>query len=86
METLMTPDTRKTLLGLISEYGHCLSRMDGEKDLMKVIEARVVHECAMPAKAFRTAAVAYHHDQVAKKREELTEQIDAFELIQGEPV
>jgi hypothetical protein len=59
--------------------------MDGERDLMKAMEDRAEIECAMPAKAFRTAAVAYHKDRVTQKREELTEQIDAFELIQGEP-
>lgn len=78
-------DIRKTLLNLISEYGDCLTCMDGERDLLKAIEDRAENECAMPAKAFRTAATAYHKDQVAKKREELTEQIDAFEIIQGEP-
>ena len=81
----MNPDSRKTLLNLISEYGDCLTRIDGEKDLMKAMEERVENECAMTAKAFRTAATAYHKDQVNKKREELTEQIDAFERIQGEP-
>ncbi len=81
----MTPDARKILLSLISEYGDSLTRMDGERDLLKAIEDRAETECGMPAKAFRTAAVAYHKDQVTKKREELTEQIDAFERIQGEP-
>jgi hypothetical protein len=81
----MPPETRKTLLNLISEYGDSLTRMDSERDLLKAIEDRAENECAMPAKAFRTAATAYHRDQVDKKREELTEQIDAFELIQGEP-
>jgi len=78
-------DTRKTLLNLISEYGDSLTRIDSERDLLKAMEDRAENECAMPAKAFRTAATAYHKDQVAKKREELTEQIDAFVLIQGEP-
>ncbi len=27
----MTPEIRKTLLGLISEYGHSLTRIQGEK-------------------------------------------------------
>jgi len=81
----MTPETRKTLLNLITEYGNCLTRMDADKEWMKLIEARAVTECGITAKAFRTAATAYHKDQVDKKREELTEQMDAFELIQGEP-
>lgn len=81
----MTSENRKTLLNLITEYGNCLTRMDGERDLLKAIEDRAENECAMPAKAFRAVATAYHKDQVEKKREELTEQIDAFEIIQGEP-
>jgi hypothetical protein len=78
-------DTRKTLLNLISEYGDSLTRMDSERDLLKAMEDRAEAECGMPAKAFRTVATAYHKDQVTKKREELTEQMDAFERIQGEP-
>lgn len=81
----MTSENRKTLLNLITEYGNCLTRMDGERNLLKAMEDRAENECAMPAKAFRTAATAYHKDQVTKKREELTEQIDAFEIIHGEP-
>jgi hypothetical protein len=38
----------------------------------------------MPAKAFRTAATAYHKDQVGKKRDELSEQLDAFERIEND--
>jgi len=52
---------------------------------MKAMEERAENECAMTAKAFRTAATAYHKDQVKKKREELTELFDAFEMIQGKP-
>ena len=81
----MIPETHKTLLNLISEYGDSLTRVDGERELRKAIEDRAENECGMTDKAFRTAATAYHKDQVTKKREELSEQIDAFERIQGEP-
>jgi hypothetical protein len=48
------------------------------------MEDRAETECGMPAKAFRTAATAYHKDQVSKKREELSEQMDAFERIEND--
>ena len=36
----MTSNTLKTLLGLMEEYRQSLDRVQGEKDLMRCIEAR----------------------------------------------
>ena len=80
----MITETRKTLLNLISEYGDSLNRVDAERELMKAMEERADVECHITVKAFRTAATAYYKDSVAKKREELTEQVDLFAMIQEE--
>lgn len=77
----MTPDTRKTLLRLVDEYGNCLTRIQAEKDLMKCIEARAVTECGMATKVFKPVATAYWKDQVRQVSEELDAQMAAFELV-----
>ena len=43
----MTPETRKTLTKLIDEYGHALTRIQAEKELMKLLEARAAVERAL---------------------------------------
>jgi len=80
----MNTDIRKTLLNLITEYGHCLTRIEAERDMMKSIEARAEHDCQIAKTPFRAVAAAHHKDEVAGKQKELHEQIDLFILIQGE--
>ncbi len=77
----MNTNTRKTLLNLITEYGNCLTRIDGEKDMIKFIEARAVTECGVTAKAFKTVANAHHKDQVSEVLDELNRQIDLFDEV-----
>lgn len=79
----MTPNTLKTLLNLIEEYGNSLTRIQGEKDLMKCIEARAVTECGMDAKVFKTVATAYWKDQVAQVCEDLDAVQDAFDRVRN---
>jgi hypothetical protein len=81
----MNTDTRKTLLNLITEYGNCLTRIDGEKDQMKFIEARAVAECGVTAKAFKTVAVAHHKDEVGSVLENLNQQVDLFDTVRDLP-
>jgi len=42
----MTPETRKTLLDLISEYGNSLTRIQGEKEHRRV-NGSEVSSCPM---------------------------------------
>lgn len=77
----MTPETRKTLLDLIVEYGHALERIQGEKDLLKSIEARAVVECEVSLKAFKTVAMAYWADRTGKVREDLEAILDVFDAV-----
>ncbi len=79
----MTPETRKTLLGLISEYGDSLTRIQGEKDLLKAIEARAVVECSAPLKAFKTIATAHWADTTAKVRDDLEAQLDLLDTVRA---
>jgi homoaconitase/3-isopropylmalate dehydratase large subunit len=81
MENRMNTDTRKTLLNLITEYGNCLTRIEGEKDMIKFIEARAVTECGVAAKAFKTVATAHHKDEVSSVLENLNQQVDLFDEI-----
>lgn len=76
----MTPEFHKKFLGLIAEYGHSLTRIEGEKDLMKNLENQS-EALGIRAKTFKSLAMAYHRDQVAAVREYLNEQIDAFETV-----
>lgn len=79
----MTPETRKTLLGLISEYGNSLTRVQGEKDLLKAIEARAVVECEVTTKAFKTIATAHWADTVAKVCDDLEAQLDLLDTVRA---
>lgn len=79
----MTPETRKILLGLISEYGNSLTRIQAEKELMKFMEQRAVVECATAAKAFRLYALAQWRDSVPATQEELEQQLALFETARG---
>lgn len=82
----MTPEARQTLLNLISEYGDSLTRIEGERELMKAIEARAAdpRACGLTVKAFRLLATAYHRDQVADTRAALEDQLEAFETVRDE--
>lgn len=79
----MTPETRKTLLGLISEYGNSMTRIQAEKELMKLMEQRAVVECATPAKAFKLYATAAWRDSIPAMQEELEGQLALFETARG---
>jgi hypothetical protein len=79
----MTPEARKTLLGLIIEYGNSLTRIQGEKDLLKMIEQRAVVECAAAAKAFKTIATAHWADTTAKVRDDLEAQLDLLDTVRA---
>lgn len=79
----MTPETRKTLLGLISEYGDSLTRIQAEKELMRLMEQRALTECAVPIKAFKTLATAYWRDTVPVVRDELEAQLDLLDMVRA---
>ena len=79
----MPPETRKTLLKLINEYGDSLTRIQAEKELMKLMEQRAIVECATPVKAFKIYATAQWRDQVSTVREEIEAQMALFETASG---
>lgn len=79
----MTTDTRKTLLGLITEYGNSLTRVQAERELMKLMEQRAIVECATSAKAFRLHATAAWRDQIPAIQEEIEQQLALFETARG---
>lgn len=79
----MTPETRKTLLNLISEYGNSLTRIQAEKELMKLMEQRAVVECATPAKAFRLYATTAWRDNISAVQKEIEAQLALFETARG---
>ena len=83
-EPRITYEYRKTLSGLLMEYQHSLTRIAGERDLMKAMEERALLECGVDPKAFRTVAAALWKDQVERTLTELTEKTDLIELIRTE--
>ena len=77
----MTPETKKTLLALVSEYGDSLNRVAAEKDLMKVMAQRANIECAVPEAAFKRVALAYWKDAAQEECEALNELLAVFESV-----
>lgn len=82
----MPQDTRKNLLALLAEYHASLDRIQGEKELLKCIEARAITECGMKGKAFKVVAMAHWKDQAQQVCEDLDTQLAAFEQVRGEEV
>lgn len=80
----MISGTRITLLNLIIEYSHSLERIAGEKDQIKLLEARAVTDCGLTAKDFRLVATAYHKDQVATLADELQGQLELIETVRSD--
>ena len=83
-EPRMTYEHRKTLSGLLLEYGNSLTRIAGERDLMKAMEERGLLECGIDPKSFRVVAIAMWKDRVDQTLEDLTEKCDLIELIRAE--
>ena len=79
----MTPEIRKTLTKLIDEYGHALTRIQTEKELLKLLEARAVVECNLDKAAFKTVATAYWRDNASAAREVLEGQLDLFDAVRN---
>ena len=77
----MTPEQRKTLLDLLHEYDDSLTRIQGEKELQRAMEARAVCECSITAKIFKTVATAYFQDKTNQLREELETLLTVFETV-----
>lgn len=77
----MIPETRKLLLKLLDEYDTSLTRMQGERDLMKCIEDRAIVECGITAKAFKTVATALWRDQARRVQDDLDAQVALFEAV-----
>ena len=80
----MTPESRKTLLALVSEYGNSLNRVAAEKDMMKVIAARAAYECAVPDAVFKRVALAYWKDAANEECAALNELLAVFESVRNQ--
>jgi len=70
-----------TLSSLITEYGHSLTRMDGERDLQKEIVAKAEQLAVTPA-TFRKIARAFHRGSVGDLRETVQEQLALLDGLQ----
>ena len=81
----MTPETRKKLLDAIAEYGHSLTRINGEKDQMKAITTKVQAELNVDARNFAKVATAMHKDSIGTAHKELNNLIGLFELVWEKP-
>jgi hypothetical protein len=73
----MTP-----LSTLITEYGHSLDRMEGEKAMQKEIVAKAEQLSITPA-TFRKLAQAFHQDKVSDLRDSAQEQLALLDGLQS---
>lgn len=80
----MNQEKRQTLVNLVDEYGHALSRIQAEKELMKLIEDRAVVECGIKKTAhFKLLATAHWKGDVIGTREALESQLDLFDAVRS---
>ena len=70
-----------TIHDLILDYSHSLTRIEAERDLLKAIALKAQTECYIDSAAFKTAAMAYHKDQVAQAIDTLETQLGVLETI-----
>lgn len=82
----MTPEIRKALTKLIDEYGHALTRIQAEKELLKLLESRAVIECNLEKAAFKLVATAYWRDNASAAREALEGRLDLFDAVRNASV
>ena len=77
--TGLTAEQKKTLDGLIAEYGQSLARIASESETKKAIEERAI-TLGIQVKNFRALAKACWNDAREIVRKELSDQIDLFDL------
>jgi len=77
----MTPETRKILIDAISEYDNSLTRIDGEKDLMKAIATKVQAELNIDARHFVKVATAAYKDALTAELEAAEKLVELFETV-----
>lgn len=82
--TIKPPDKKGLLKTLLAEYGHSLTRTEGEKDHRAAIAERAENECAALKQHFKKLAMAQHKDQMKLTRDDLEAQIDLFDQALGE--
>lgn len=79
----MSPETRKTLLDAITEYGHSLTRIEGEKDQCKAIAAKVQADLDIDARHFVKLATAFHKDTTKAEHESAGNLVELFDAVRG---
>lgn len=86
MSNLNDPSVRKAIKGCLSEISASLTRIEGERDLIKEATKNICEQHELSKKTFRRLAKTYHKQNFSKEVAEHEEYETMYEQLTGETV
>lgn len=80
---LQDPAVKKAIRDALGEASGAMTRIDGEKDLIKEIAKKMQENHSIPKKTFRKMLATYHKQNFSQVAEETEEFLDMYESIWG---
>lgn len=86
MNKLNDPSVRKAIKDCLSEISASLTRIEGERDLIKEATKNICEEYELNKRTFRKLAKTYHKQNFSKEVAEHEEYESMYEILTGETV
>lgn len=86
MSNLNDPAVRKAIKDCLSEISASLTRIEGERDLIKEATKNICEQHELSKKTFRRLAKTYHKQNFSKEVAEHEEYETMYEQLTGETV
>lgn len=86
MSNLNDPAIRKAIKDCLSEISASLTRIEGERDLIKEATKNICEQYELSKKTFRRLAKTYHKQNFSKEVAEHEEYETMYEQLTGETV
>lgn len=71
--TISNPVERKKIRDALSEISNSLTRIEGERDLIKTIVGNIAEEHELPKKTVNKMARVFHKQNFSKEQQEFSE-------------
>lgn len=86
MNNLNDPTVRKAIKDCLSEISASLTRIEGERDLIKEATKNICEQFELNKRTFRRLAKTYHKQNFSKEVAEHEEYESMYEMLTGETV